>query len=516
MAGSGSDDGVESVLAPTPLDRVRAWFGEPRSYRLTRSLVLRLLGVVYLFAFLGMAFQAVPLLGEHGLTPIARYLEALAASPRDAGFIDVPTIFWIDASDSTLVATAWFGVALSVAVIAGYANSIVMLVLWILYGSFVHVGQLWFAFGWESQLLETGFLAIFLAPGLDPRPLASRPPPLVLIILFRWLAFRIMLGAGLIKLRGDPCWTQLTCLDTHFETQPVPNPLSPWLHHMPHWVHAAGVLFNHVAELVAPWFILLGSRRTRLIGAVIMTLFQLSLIVSGNLSFLNWLTLIPVVACFDDDALRRLLPRRLRVWVDRRTARADADGRDRPTAAARVVTTALAILIAVKSIEPIANLLSKHQIMNTTFDRFALVNTYGAFGSVDTIRHQLVIEGTRDAAPGADTVWLAYELPCMPGDLDRRPCLLGPYHYRLDWLLWFAAMVPSIHDEPWVGRVVAKLLRGDPGIRSLFAVDPFGDQPPRWIRIRRFQYHFADGGEAWWVRDHEESWLDPVSLDDLQ
>ncbi|MCA9673805.1 MAG: lipase maturation factor family protein, partial [Myxococcales bacterium] len=317
------DDDLD-VLAPTPLDRLRRWLGPPRAYRLTRSLLLRLLGVVYLFAFIGLTRQALPLLGSHGLTPAAAYLDKLAGLGR--GFWDEPTLFWIDCGDGALTAAAWLGVVLAVIAVAGFANGPVMLLLWAIYGSFVHVGQTWFAFGWEIQLLETGFLAIFLAPPLDPRPLRSRPPPLVMIVLYRWLIVRIMLGAGLIKLRGDACWSDLSCLDYHFETQPLPNPMSPWFHRLPHAVHAAGVVFNHVVEVGAPWFAF-GPRRLRLIAGALMAGFQLTLIVSGNLAFLNWLTLVPIVACLDDDALRWLAPARARAWLDARTAAADAAGR---------------------------------------------------------------------------------------------------------------------------------------------------------------------------------------------
>jgi hypothetical protein len=159
------------------------------------------------------------------------------------------------------------------------------------------------------QLVETGAIAALLAHPWDPRPLAARPPPTTSIVLMRWLAFRIMLGAGLIKLRGDACWRDLTCLDAHFETQPIPNPLSPWFHHLPHAAHATGVVFNHIVEVVAPWFVF-GPRRLRLVAGCMMATFQLVLIASGNLAFLNWLTLVPILACFDDDALLAILPKR--------------------------------------------------------------------------------------------------------------------------------------------------------------------------------------------------------------
>ena len=122
--------------------------------------------------------------------------------------------------------------------------------------SFVHLGQEWYGYGWEIQLTETGFLAIFLCPLLDMRPFPKEyAPPMPIIVLFRWLIFRIMLGAGLIKLRGDEIWRNGTALYYHFETQPIPGPLSRWFHFLPRIVLKIGVWFNWLAELVAPLFV---------------------------------------------------------------------------------------------------------------------------------------------------------------------------------------------------------------------------------------------------------------------
>src|SRR5690606_19284797 len=136
-------------------------------------------------------------------------------------------------------------------------------------------------------------------------------PPLVAIVLCRWLIARMMLGAGLIKLRGDPCWTDLTCLLYHFETQPNPHPLSWLWHNLPAWALMGGTLFNHVVEVVAP-FGAFGPRRVRLVAGALFVALQAALISSGNLSFLNWLTLVPALACFDDGVWARVLPRRWR------------------------------------------------------------------------------------------------------------------------------------------------------------------------------------------------------------
>src|SRR2546425_12908650 len=263
---------------------------KPPSYWLTRFVILRLIGLVYFVAFLVAAQQIIPLIGQNGLLPAATFLHRVEGhfGSRLAGFLQFPGLFWVDASDRFISLMAWVGVGLSLVVLAGYANAILMALLWALYLSFVHVGQDWYSYGWEIQLLETGFLAIFLCPLLDGRPFPRRPPPVPVIGLFRWLIFRIMLGAGLIKLRGDPCWRDLTCLYYHYETQPIPSPISRYLHFSPHWLLKFETAWNHFVELVVPWFSF-GPRLARHIAGVLLVTFQIFLIISGNLSFLNYL-----------------------------------------------------------------------------------------------------------------------------------------------------------------------------------------------------------------------------------
>ncbi len=481
-----------------------------RSYWLTRFVILRLLGFVYCAAFVSLATQVLPLIGHDGLLPASDFLARLIEhfGSRSQAFREIPTVFWLGASDRVLVAGAWLGVALSVPVLLGFANALLLATLWALYLSFVHIGQLWYGYGWEIQLCETGFLAIFLVPLLDPRPFPRRPPPTAVIWLFRWLAFRILLGAGLIKLRGDPCWRDLTCLYYHYETQPIPNPLSRAFHFMPRWAHRAGALFNHLAELIAPWLVLDG-RRARHLGGAIMLLFQLTLILSGNLSFLNWLTIVPILACFDDGLWRRVLPRRL-------VARAEAAARSaEPSRAQLVATWALVALIAFLSIAPVSNLLSDRQMMNTSFDPLDLVNTYGAFGTVGRERDEIVFEGSADPDP-AHAEWRPYEFPCKPGDPLRRPCSVSPYQPRLDWQIWFAAMTTPDH-APWTLHLVWKLLHGDRGVMTLLANDPFPDAPPRFVRALLYRYEFAEPGNAeraWWKRTLVGTWLPPLAADD--
>ncbi len=482
------------------------------TYWLTRFLILRLLGLVYLIGFLILANQGPALIGEHGLLPARLHLERLEAhfGSRWEGFLQVPSLFWwTGARDGLLAGLAWAGAGLSALVVAGMANALVMAALWALYISFVHVGQDWYGYGWEIQLLETGFLAVFLCPLLDARPFPRRAPSPIVIGLYRWLIFRIMLGAGLIKIRGDACWRDLTCLIHHYETQPIPNPLSRAFHFMPVWFHKAGVLYNHLVELAAPW-LAFWPRAGRHAAGLLMLGLQVILIFSGNLSFLNWLTIVPILACFDDGLLARALPRVLA----RRALRAQQEAV--PSRAQTAAAAALAVLVAALSLNPILNLASGRQLMNTSFDRLSLVNRYGAFGSVGKRRAQLVFEGTRDAAIGERTAWVPYELKCQPGDPMRRPCIVSPYHYRLDWQIWFAAM-GSPDQYPWTLHLVWKLLHDDAGALGLMAGDPFPEGPPRFIRAQLYYYAFApadDPSGAWWRRTPAGDWLPPLSADD--
>lgn len=477
-------------------------------HQLTRFVMLRLLGLVYLAAFLVFLQQGPALIGHTGLLPADLHLQHLAEAhgSRGAAFWRAPTLFWLGSSDSVLAVVGWVGVLLSAAVMLGCTHAAVMAVLWALYLSVTQVGQLFWGYGWETLLRETGFLAIFLCPLTSVRPFPARPPPIQVIWLFRWLTLRVMLGSGLIKLRSDPCWQDLTCLDFHFLTQPLPNPLSPLFHFAPGWVHVLGALFTFSAELVAPLGVF-GPRAVRRVCGTVIVAFQLTLMLSGNLAFLNWISLVSAVACFDDAVWARLLPARWRAAVAARTEPSQP-----PSTSHLRVGRVLCVVVALLSIPPVINLLSSHQRMNASFEPFALVNTYGAFGGVGRFRDEIILEGTSGPADGTD--WREYELPCKPGDPRRRPCAISPYQFRLDWQIWFAAM-STADEEPWMWVFVSKLLRNDPGALGLLEHNPFPDQPPRLIRARLYRYEFAPLGDpAWWRRELVGEWMPPVSADD--
>jgi hypothetical protein len=486
-------------------------FALGNSYWLTRFVILRLLGFVYAVAFLIAAQQLVPLIGEHGLTPANHFLASVQTQlgSRTAGVLRVASLFWFGISDHGMVVFAWTGLALSLVVFAGYANAIILGILWAMYMSIVHIGQIWYGYGWEIQLLETGFLSIFLCPLLDGRPFPKCRPPILVFWLFRWLGFRIMIGAGLIKLRGDPCWRDLTCMYYHYETQPIPNPISRYLHFSPHLLLKFETAWNHFVELVVPWFSF-GPRLARHIAGVLLVTFQIFLIISGNLSFLNYLTIIPFLACFDDSFLRHFLPGALVRRAER------AAEQSQPSRINNAIAVALSIMVIWLSIPTVLNLVSGRQLMNYSFDPLDLVNTYGAFGTVGRERDEIIFEGTDDVLITDDTKWKEYEFKAKPGDPNRPPPFVAPYQPRIDWQIWFAAMA-SPADYPWTLHFVWKLLHNDRGTLSLLANNPFPDAPPHYIRARLYRYQFAPiGDKAWWKRERVGEWLPALDVNDPQ
>ena len=486
---------------------------ERPSYWLTRSFFLRGLGALYVVAFTIIVNQLDGLIGSRGLLPVPRFLAHVSERFGAEAVTTLPTVFWLGASDGALYGAAWLGLGLAAMVAVGFSNGLMMFTLWALYLSFLSVGQQFWSFGWETYLVELGFLAIFLCPAIEPRPLPeNKPVHPVVIWLIRWVLFRMMLGAGLIKLRGDPCWTELTCLETFYESQPNPHPLSWYWHAAPTWLLTSGVLLNHFVELVCP-FLLFGPRRVRHFAGVVMVGFQVLLIAGGNLAFLNWLTIVNAIALFDDTLLRRIVPKAI---GDHAWQLAMAKVPDDPTAKGhRVVVGLLALGIGYLSIAPVKNLISSDQVMNTTYDPLRLVNTYGMFGSVSEDRLEAVIEGTLDDPSDPNATWREYVFHCKPGPVDRRPCLVTPYHYRLDWQVWFTPLTRS--KDPWFVHFLYKLLVADVRILALLADDPFDGERPRAVRVDFYLYSFADADSAdWWVREYRGPFVAPLTLDNAE
>ncbi|MEU6082502.1 lipase maturation factor family protein [Streptomyces sp. NPDC047108] len=472
------------------------WFGDT-GYWFGRLVFQRSLAALYLVAFVAAALQFRALIGARGILPVPSFTARVP-------FRQSPSVFHVHYSDRFFAVLAWSGATLGAALVAGagdavplWASMLLWFALWLLYLSIVNVGQTWYGFGWESLLLEAGFLAVFL--GND-----STAPPVLVLWLLRWLVFRVEFGAGLIKMRGDRCWRDLTCLYHHHETQPMPGPLSWYFHRLPKPLHRVEVAANHVAQLVVP-VALFTPQPVAGIAAGLIIVTQLWLVASGNFAWLNWVTIVLTLPAIGG------------------APTADALGLPSPPETApapvwfEVLVIAAATLIVALSYWPARNLLSRRQQMNRSFNPLHLVNTYGAFGSISRTRREIVVEGTDEPEVTRDTVWRPYEFKGKPGDPARLPPQVAPYHLRLDWMMWFAALSPS-YAQSWFLPFVERLLRGDRATLKLLRRSPFPDEPPTHIRARLYQYRFTTWRErretgTWWHREPVGDFLPPVALD---
>lgn len=466
-------------------------------YWMARFVFQRGLALIYFIAFLTAFNQFEPLLGERGLLPVPEYLEHVS-------FRRAPSVFHFYYSDRFAKAVNGTGMLLSLAALSSFSergavwlSAAIWAVLYVLYLSIMNVGQVFYGFGWESMLLEAGFLAIFLGS-------KKTAVPIPIIFLLRWMLFRLEFGAGLIKLRGDPCWRNLTCLNYHHETQPLPNPLSSYFHHLPGSFHKLEVVGNFVAQLALPWGLFFPQPVAAISGALMFAT-QMWLFISGNYSWLNALTMVLTAVTFSNAQLGLIL--HLKV-----------PGTLEAPASYEWVIVAVTIGVIILSYWPARNLISRRQFMNFSFNPYHLVNTYGAFGTVTKTRYEIVIEGTDDSTISSQTRWREYEFKAKPGNPHRRPPQIAPYHLRLDWLMWFAAMLPAYDymEYPWFVVLIYKLLQNDRSVLRLLRSAPF-PHAPTFIRARRYLYRFATAKERretrqWWIRSSVREYLPVVHI----
>ena len=480
----------------------RLFFGpslQPTSLALTNGLFLRLLGLVYLCAFYSFYIQAQGLIGEAGILPATEYLAAVEARYGDEKYWVLPTLFWMNASAVAIDAAGLVGIGLSLLLLFNLLPRLCLPGLYLLYLSLFGAGQVFMSYQWDILLLECGFLAIFL-------PYSPR----LFTWLYRWLLFRFMLQSGLVKLlSGDAAWANLTALNFHFETQPLPTALAWYMHKLPELILQAGVVFTFVVELLVPFLILM-PRRPRLVAAVSIAVFELVILATGNYNFFNVLTLCLCVLLLDDQYIRRLLPAGLQQRIG---ARVQATARIRWTVLPASVAVYYLILSAIllgatgyrSALSPVS------QSLLSGAAPFHIANGYGLFAVMTTRRPEIILEGSNDGE-----TWQAYELPYKPGALDRPPVWATPHQPRLDWQLWFAALAPA-EQNPWLKWLVYSLLTGSEPVLALFEHDPFKGVPPRYVRASLYQYHFSDRATRdetgqWWTRAYEREFLPPAGF----
>lgn len=486
----------------------------PSSYLLSRWIFLRLLGIVYFVAFTSSWLQVHGLIGRHGILPLAPFLHDLATQLGPARYVQLPTLFWLSASDAMLHGVCGAGTGLSCLLIAGIAPVSVLCVLWVLYLSLAVGGQEFFLFRWDFLLLDTGFLAIFLAP-LQWRHGLSRetPPSTPILWLLRWLFFRLMFSVGISRvLIGDPTWHNLTALQYHYETQPLPTWIGWCVHQLPGWFHILSTLGAHVMGLLVPWCIF-ASRRLRAGAAVVFTVMQVWIMVTGNYFFFNLLTIALCIPLVDDAQWLQWFHRRLLTRAQPLTRLVQP----KPWPIWIIgPLTATALLSSIpqmmQSIGISPRLPPSLFSVSPLVAPLRLANPYyGMFATMVTTRSELIFEGSMDG-----TTWFPYEFRCKPGDPARAPCMASLRVPRLDWMLWYVPVEPEYHAV-WFAPFCEQLLLGSPPVTSLLATNPFPTKPPRHLRVLLYAYRFSNSrtkqhAHVWWERSYKELFGPTLSL----
>jgi hypothetical protein len=522
--------------------------GAGQDYFLTRQLFLRLLGVIYLVAFISLWVQIEGLIGSNGILPVGEFLESVESQLGPTSYGQVPTLFWLNHSDAALHLASAAGVIGSLTLIAGLIPGPASLLLWLLYLSLTTAGQVFLGFQWDNLLLETGLLAFFFAPW-QVRPTwktAGTPFPVyILVLLNRWLLFRVMFASGMVKLlSGDPAWRSLTALSYHFETQPLPPWTAWYVHQLPGWLlifMTAGVFF---VELVVPFFYFT-PRRLRFVAGFLTIGFQLIIILTGNYTFFNWLTILLCLLLYDDRFWQQATSRIRRAskgWLgskDSETENMKPDtinlqelenaAEERSLIAKRqsprwfqwvgrifvFITVGLILMISmVQMLALFVRPLTLPQPITAVIAAvrpFRSVNRYGLFAVMTTERPEIVIEGSNDGQS-----WEAYEFNWKPGDIHRRPRFVAPHQPRLDWQMWFAAL-GSARNNPWLIRFMERVLQGSPETLALLQYNPFPDKPPCFLRARLYDYSFSNfaskqAQNAWWRRQQLGEYTPVLSL----
>ncbi|MDJ0807613.1 MAG: lipase maturation factor family protein [Gammaproteobacteria bacterium] len=459
--------------------------------RLTSWLFIRLLALIYTAAFASLWVQIDGLVGPQGILPLSEQLDGSFQELGRGAWLWLPTIFWvIQPTTFVLQSVTLLGVILSMMLlVAAGPTRLILLLLFALYLSLYHAGQIFTNFQWDALLLEVGFLAIFLGD----------TPSKLVIFLYEWLLFRLRFMSGFFKLASDdPSWSGFTALHHYFETQPLPHIGAWYFHHLPDWVLKAGVGVTFISELIVPFFIFL-PRPYRLTAAGVTIIVQLLIIASSNHNFINLLTIMLCLFLLDDRIIKSILPVGLAERLE-----ATKPTNNRLSTGLLAVTSLL--IISSSLISFTANAIKQpfylplHQMADSV-RRFGLGNIYHIFPTMQVERQELLIEGSNDGKE-----WLAYRFKYTPGEPAKAPEFIVPHQPRLDWMVWF---VPTqrLPQMVWFGEFLRRLHEGSDSVSGLLAENPFSDSPPRYLRVLAYRYRFATPDERaengdWWRREY--------------
>src|SRR5215831_7983809 len=500
----------------------------PRTHLLPRWIFLRALGLIYFSAFYSLIFQIKGLMGPRGILPAADYLVEVAKYyPGLQRFWFAPTLLWFGSGNHALMFICWAGLLASIAVIFNLCPRGALVVCLICFLSIIATAQEFSSYQSDGMLLEAGFISMFFAPpGLRPGLGAMHPPSRASRFLLQWEWFRIYFESGVVKIAsGDYSWRHLTAMDDYYQNGPLPTWIGWYVQHMPHWFHAATAFMTLAAELGLV-FLLFLPRRFKIIGFLILTPFQIGIILTANYTFLNYLVLWLGILLLDDRFLRGRLPLRWRdIGVSPAPSAELAENRTAMPASAierwlkpvrrKVAAFSLGLVFYVTTmllLETLAGLSPRldryaYGLESSVFWRpvqvlepFRIANRYGLFAVMTHERYEIEFQGTRDGQ-----TWHTYPFRYKPQDPAKAPGIYAPYQPRFEWNLWFASL-GSWRQNLWVINTEERFLRNEPTVMRLFASSPFPAEPPRQVRAMVWQYWFTDRATknkdgTWWRRE---------------
>ncbi|TAN24198.1 MAG: lipase maturation factor family protein [Acidobacteria bacterium] len=456
--------------------------------RITASWLLRWLGFIYFWVFLGWWRQAPGLIGPQGILPAADYLHAVAAHFHPAARIwFTPSLLWISSSTAALHVMCGLGLAAAVAVMARWHSRWGLAVCLVCFLSLIACAQVFANYQSDGMLMTAGFFALFVD---------LKSPSWWSWFSLRWLWFTIYFGSGIAKwMSHDPQWRHLTALDQYYQNLPLPNWLGWYAqNYLPHSVEAAIAAAILILELFVVWLAFL-PRRWRIALFWIVTPFQIAIILTANYGFLSWLVLGLGLTLIDDRHLHWLL-RRPYVAVESVLA----------SWRVGLASAVLVALVAVTGLNLAGRMwpaLPTPQRVTFALQPFRIADPFGLFAVMTRNRYEIEFQGTRDGR-----TWTAYPFRYKPQDPQRAPAgdlfLFAPYQPRFDWNLWFASL-SSVQQERWVESTELRLLTNDPPVLALFARNPFAARPPIAVRAVLWQYWFSTPAQKrrqgiWWRR----------------
>ena len=480
-----------------------------------RWIFLRALGLIYLSAFYSLIFQIRGLLGPSGILPAGDYLQAVSSALHSARFWFAPTLFWLSSSDRALTTVCWVGLAASILLTLNIWPRATLAVCFVCFLSFIGAAQDFASYQSDGMLLGAGFISLFFAPpGFLPGLGRANPPSRASLFLLRWEWFRIYFESGFAKMAsGDTSWRNFTAMDDYYQNGPLPTWIGWHVGHLPHWFHASAVFYTLAIELVLVWMVFL-PRRFRIACFWIVAPFEISIILTGNYAFLNYLVFSLGFLLLDDRFVEWIVPQRIRSVLERRrdavlAAEIPLDNwrrvwrrRLKPLRMAVqgiclglvfYATTAIFIWTLAPSV-PLP------QKPVTMLEPFRIANRYALFANMTHERYEIEFQGSLDGK-----TWLAYPFRYKPQDPSKPTGIYAPYQPRFEWNLWFAS-VGNWREYRFVLWTEERLLANDKDVLELFVSNPFPGTPPKEVRSVLYQYWFTSEQArrewgVWWRRE---------------